>query len=76
MILGSDDFNPEDWTCPDYLTLEDPAEGRRCWAWVQVVQALPNTKMDEIVKAAAMLEAYLKDGSSASAPLKVVKTSV
>jgi len=73
MNSDSDDLAPEDWTSPDYLTLEEPAEGRRCWAWVQVVQALPNTKMDEIIKAAATLEAYLKDGAGASVSLKVVR---
>jgi len=73
MISGSDDSDPEDWACPDYLTLEEPAEGRRCWAWVQVVQALPNTKMDEIIKSAAALEAYLKDGVGTSVSLKVVR---
>lgn len=74
MTSGSDDAEGEEWACPDYLTLEEPAEGRRCWAWVQVVQALPNTKMDEILKAAAALEVYLKDGAEASVRLKVVKS--
>ena len=73
MTSDSEDYDLDDWMCPDYLNLEDPAEGRRCWVWSQIVQVQPNTKMDDILKAAASLEAYLEGGTGPKVALKVVK---